>query len=340
MIKYTIIMPMFNSQKYLSKNIEFFKKNSRLDVEFLIINDGSTDNSYNTIKKANIKNITLLSQKNHGVSYSRNVGIKEAKGKYICFLDSDDYYEENILNFFDSVYEKDYDVIRFGYYIELKGKKISGKFVNENKEINNFRKNIENYRYLYTTCFFNNPVNQLIKKEILIKNSIYFNEEYKYGEDLEFNRRLMHNVDSVLFSNLKLYNYRINYMSTTNNQELNNVKKCINDAINVHVDGFKKCKEEYPIFLNECYKNVSLELTTVLRRLFFVKRLSIFKIKKILNDIKRKEKMCYIIEYSKKYENSFFFKKIILKDIKFFWLLWFKVYFKTKRFVSNIIKFM
>ena len=317
MIRYTIIMPMFNAEKFLKKNLTFFKNNNRNDIEYLIINDGSTDNSYEIVKNANIENVILIDQKNLGVSYTRNIGIKNARGKYICFLDSDDYYEENILDFFDSIYDKDYDLIRFGYYISTKSKKIIGNHFKENTVINNYKKNSENYKILYTTSLLNTSVNQLIKRKILINNNIYFNKIYKYGEDLEFNIRLMHHVDNVFFSKKILYNYFRNEDSTTNKETVENVEKCIDDAINIHVNRFRMCQLDCPKHLNECYYNVSLELTTVLRRLLFLKNIKLRDIKKKINDIKKNENIIYFNQFNKKYNSTKFYKKSIIKKANY-----------------------
>lgn len=339
MIRYTIIMPMFNAEKFLKKNLTFFKNNNRNDIEYLIINDGSTDNSYEIVKNANIENVILIDQKNLGVSYTRNIGIKNARGKYICFLDSDDYYEENILDFFDSIYDKDYDLIRFGYYISTKSKKIIGNHFKENTVINNYKKNSENYKILYTTSLLNTSVNQLIKRKILINNNIYFNKIYKYGEDLEFNIRLMHHVDNVFFSKKILYNYFRNEDSTTNKETVENVEKCIDDAINIHVNRFRMCQLDCPKHLNECYYNVSLELTTVLRRLLFLKNIKLRDIKKKINDIKKNENIIYFNQFNKKYNSTKFYKKSIIKKANYISLIYFKVYYNLKKTIANLIKY-
>lgn len=339
MIKYTIIMPMFNAEKFLQKNLDFFKKNNRNDIEYLIINDGSTDNSYEIVKNSNIKNIKLINQGNHGVSYTRNLGIKEARGKYICFLDSDDYYEDDILDFFDNIYEKDYDVIRFGYYISTKSKKIIGKYLRENIVIDNYNKNRENFKLLYTSCLLNPPFNQLIKKDILLDNNIYFNKNYKYGEDLDFNRRLMHHVNKVFFSDKILYNYVVNGSSTTNNETLKNVEKCIEDALNIHINGFKMCKKDCPKYLNKCYYNVSVELTTVIRRLFFVKSLKLKDIRKKLNEINQNKNIIYLKKFEKNYDSTKFYKKVIIRNASYITLIYFKYYYRLKKFIANLIKY-
>ena len=108
-------MPVYNAENFLSKNLTFFKNIKRDDIELLIVNDGSTDNSLEIIKSYSIKNCTIIDQENHGVSYSRNVGIKKAKGKYISFLDCDDFLNDNIFETIDKYINDNYDVIRYSF---------------------------------------------------------------------------------------------------------------------------------------------------------------------------------------------------------------------------------
>lgn len=105
-IELSIIMPVYNSEKYLEKAILSALKNLTIKYELIIINDCSTDNSLKIINKIikNNKNIILINnEKNIGAGLSRNKGLEIAKGKYIGFIDSDDYVQENYyLNMLES----------------------------------------------------------------------------------------------------------------------------------------------------------------------------------------------------------------------------------------------
>ena len=96
-IKVSIVIPVYNVEKYLEECIESAIKQSLNDIEIICINDGSTDSSLEILKKYEKKysNIIVISQENKGLSASRNVGIRKAKGKYIYFLDSDDFIDTN-----------------------------------------------------------------------------------------------------------------------------------------------------------------------------------------------------------------------------------------------------
>ena len=98
-IFFSVIVPVYNVEKYIEKCIESIFNNQINDVEIIIVNDGSTDNSRNIINKyAERDNIVIIDQENAGLSAARNSGLKIAKGEYILFLDSDDYLEPEALD--------------------------------------------------------------------------------------------------------------------------------------------------------------------------------------------------------------------------------------------------
>ncbi|WP_368275786.1 glycosyltransferase family 2 protein, partial [Coprobacillus cateniformis] len=90
--KLSIIIPVYNCELYIGKLLNQLDQLDKDLVEIIIVNDGSTDNSYNILKnfQNKISNLNIITQTNHGVSYTRNVGIKHSSGDFIFFIDSDD----------------------------------------------------------------------------------------------------------------------------------------------------------------------------------------------------------------------------------------------------------
>lgn len=117
-MRFSIIIPVYNTEKYIKKCLESVQNQTCKDYEVIIINDGSTDNSENIIKEWAEKNTQIekciKTYKNTGLSEARNRGVKLSKGEYIFFLDSDDYIDSNLLevvnNFIE--YEKNVDLYR------------------------------------------------------------------------------------------------------------------------------------------------------------------------------------------------------------------------------------
>ena len=100
-MKFSIIVPVYNVEKYLEKCLESILNQTFKDFEAIIVNDGSTDNSQEIIDKYVNKDQKIFKsfkKENGGLSDARNFGIERAKGEYIVFLDSDDYIDENLLN--------------------------------------------------------------------------------------------------------------------------------------------------------------------------------------------------------------------------------------------------
>ena len=113
----SVIVPVYNAEKYIRRAIESILSQTYTDYEFIIINDGSVDNTKNIILSFQDDRIVYLeNKKNSGPGASRNKGIDKAKGEYIMFIDSDDYIEPNTLeDAFNAAKKYDADVVRYDF---------------------------------------------------------------------------------------------------------------------------------------------------------------------------------------------------------------------------------
>jgi len=118
MIKYSIIIPVYNKEKYLKRCIDSVLDQDYKDYEIIIIDDGSTDKSEDIIKCYCDEKIRFFSKTNGGVSDARNYGITKACGKYFTFVDADDYVSDKLLSTIDSYIEEDIDVLSFNIAID------------------------------------------------------------------------------------------------------------------------------------------------------------------------------------------------------------------------------
>ena len=115
----SIILPIYNAEKYLERCLESIITQTYANIEIILINDGSTDNSINIIKEYAIKDsrIIIIDKENEGVSVARNIGILKARGKYICFVDADDYIEKSMIEKMKCCIDKEnVDLVRINYY--------------------------------------------------------------------------------------------------------------------------------------------------------------------------------------------------------------------------------
>jgi glycosyltransferase involved in cell wall biosynthesis len=98
-MKVSVIVPVYNVYEYIEKCLDSLVNQTYKNIEIILINDGSTDNSLDIIKKYQKKheNIIVINQENHGQGYARNKGIEKSNGEFIMFVDSDDYVDTDIV---------------------------------------------------------------------------------------------------------------------------------------------------------------------------------------------------------------------------------------------------
>lgn len=197
-MKISIIIPVYNSEKYLSKCLDSIINQtfSLKNIEVIIINDGSTDNSEKIIMRYEKKlNIIYKKQKNEGQSSARNKGIKLAKGKYLTFIDSDDYIDKKMLSImYKEADNNNLDIITCDL-AKVKGNSII--------HIKDRISNDETRNFILTKT---GPCNMLIKKEIIDKYNFKFPTNIKKYEDiavipvlgLKENIKIKH-LDTVLY---------------------------------------------------------------------------------------------------------------------------------------------
>ena len=207
----SIVIPVYNAQKYLNKCLDSVCTQTYKNLEIVVVDDGSTDESYKICvdytKK--FKNIRIIKKSNGGVSSARNRGIDEIKGEYVLFVDSDDWIEKDTVEKLVELYEKfNVDVILFGVAKICKEKIIKCTKYNEVK-ITEIKKMINKFAELIRNEQINSPFNKFFKTEIIKKNNIRFNKNITIGEDLLFNIEYFKMINSMYISNYILYNYRL-----------------------------------------------------------------------------------------------------------------------------------
>lgn len=185
MINLSVIIPVYNAEKYLGRCIESVLCQVSDDAEILLIDDGSTDQSP-TICDAYAfrdKRVRVFHKKNAGVSEARNTGIDEAKGTYIFFMDSDDYISDG---YFEKILPSEVDLVVTNYvaFWEDNNRQLSGKF---DTILYNSRKAFLEDFHLYFATVFNFPWGKLYKRGIIQKNRIRFRKDIAVSEDVIFN---------------------------------------------------------------------------------------------------------------------------------------------------------
>lgn len=211
---FSIVVPIYNVEKYLCDCIDSILGQIFKDFELILVNDGSTDDSENICNRyAGIDTrIKVIDKENGGASSARNAGIRIAQGEYIVFVDSDDYIqsEEFLFEMSKLLENAETDIIIYGHtYMHDVSKKILGKRYTDLEEINHKKKNEKLDWLIKEDKFSIAPWMHAINREFLIKNNLYFNEEYRTEEDIEWAYRVFASKPELYGFNNCDYVYRI-----------------------------------------------------------------------------------------------------------------------------------
>ena len=176
----SIIVPIYNAEKFINKCVDSLLNQTKKEIELILINDGSTDNTHNILKKYNDKRIKYFKNKNQGIGKTRNFGIEKATGKYIMFVDSDDYLKENACEeLYDKAEETKADLVICDFY------KVYDDGHQEKIKLPSFKdgklKDMPNILLDINLS----PWNKLYKTKLIKDNNIKFVEGIKY-EDAPF----------------------------------------------------------------------------------------------------------------------------------------------------------
>lgn len=224
----SIVIPLYNSEKYIYQCLQSIQKQKFKNFEVLIIDDGSTDNSVIICKSfiSSDNRFRLYCKENGGVSTARNLGIKEALSVWICFIDSDDWLEEEYLSNLLSKQKKNVDLIACSFNENINGTKLEKKY--PEKEIS--AKELQ-WKLFYNqeNLYYGYLWNKIFKREIVLKNRIMFHEDLFYNEDRIFIFEYSLFCKNVVQTDKCHYNYRIHNNNSMGKLFSNINKKTISE---------------------------------------------------------------------------------------------------------------
>lgn len=245
MISVSIILPIYNMEKYLEASLNSLINQTLKNIEIICINDGSKDNSLSIIKKYKKidPRIVLINQKNSGSGIARNNGIKVAKGEYIAFLDPDDklYSNEALEDLYSNAILENTEIAGGNFeflYDNFDAKNVEEKNIleeeKEYKQTTNyiFKKNfvgsIEDYQSSSWFWRF------IYKREFILNNNILF-PDYKRFQDIVFFAKALSLCKKIYFSKNIYYYYRINHkvMNYSKKQKYD-ILCALNDCFNIY----------------------------------------------------------------------------------------------------------
>lgn len=206
-MKLSIIIPVYNIENYISKCLDSILNQDFIDYEIILINDGSTDNSLSICKEYVImdQRIKLFSQENRGVSAARNNGISKSNGEWLCFIDGDDFIEENSLGkLLKHSYSNDCECIIGRSYTNDGNKAIKEKYRYNESLVGNTYDGIS---LVFEKSYFRGGIwGVLYKKSLLIDNNILFPVNIRNGEDTIFFSLIQIYAKKIFFCDVYFYN--------------------------------------------------------------------------------------------------------------------------------------
>lgn len=207
----SIIIPLYNVEHYIGRTLVSIDKQIYKNIEVILIDDGSTDKSYEIAEKylsnCNFKHI-LVKQENSGVSAARNKGLSIATGQYVVFVDSDDllssYYIKQMYDHFST---HNIEMVLCGFRTFENDNTV--KALSHIAEKNELMSSLTVMReFLYGTIKIS-VWSLMVKREIITNFQLKFAEGYKYSEDIHFVWRLLAHADKIIYDQSQLYYYRM-----------------------------------------------------------------------------------------------------------------------------------
>lgn len=221
----SIIAPVYNVEQYLGCCIDSILQQSYTDYELLLINDGSTDSSGEVCNKYAKKDsrIRVFHKSNRGLSSARNIGLDNAKGEYVIFIDSDDYWQgvEALKHLYETITKFNADVVR-GEYISI------DEFGNIIKTLTQDKSEIE-YKLLDSAMFYRKAICgenfswlYLFRRKAI--SQLRFDEDRKFQEDIDFNIKFFSKHRMCVYSSQRFYVYRKRLYSIVTTPKIENLE--------------------------------------------------------------------------------------------------------------------
>ena len=242
MVKVSVIVPVYNVSAYLPICLFSLMNQTLKDIEFIIVDDGSTDDSFNVAKKLtkDDKRFHLYHKTNGGLSDARNYGITKANGEYLTFIDSDDYVDHNMM---EEMYLKakktNADIVECDFIWEYSDKQIIDKSIL--KESDNIMLDIR-----VLAC------NKLYRTDLIKKLNISFLKGYRY-EDVAFCYKYLPFINKIETINKPFYHYiqRNGSIANTQNAKVRDIFIELDEVLNYYHD--KKIYDKYKNELEYLY---------------------------------------------------------------------------------------
>ena len=236
-MKYSIVIPVYNVEEYLPKCVDsVLQQDTRSNFEIILVDDGSPDGSGAICDAyaASDSRVQVIHQENKWISGARNTGMAAAKGEYILYLDSDDYYEQDLLSSLDELLADSPDIALFRYFrVDEEGKKPCAPFMLPDNETG-----VEYIRRLFENDAIPLPFvwAGAYRREFLLEHQLSFKETIRAAEDYDYVMRVLPSAERIVGTERCLYNYVVREGSFTSSLSLRKAK----DNVMIKTETFRR----------------------------------------------------------------------------------------------------
>lgn len=256
----SVVVPAYNSEKTIKKCLLSILNQTYKELEVIVVNDGSSDSTEQLCHSiaANDNRVNIITIPNGGVSHARNVGIDNATGDYITFVDSDDYIDEDMYQDLIGLFDDGIDIVHCSYKNVDESGKILSVVGNDNAVIK--MNHDEGVMCLFTGKYFTGGLWNKLYKINLFKN-VRLDENVKYNEDVLANFFLFDKSDKSIYVSKPYYNYVANNDSSTHSADgvfaCNQIVKVSKIMMNKSVDKpyYNIAQNRVAFFLLNLYRN-------------------------------------------------------------------------------------
>lgn len=251
--KISVIVPVYKAEAYLHRCVNSILNQTFTDFELLLIDDGSPDSSGEICDEYAAKDsrVRVFHKENGGVSSARNLGLDNAVGRYITFVDSDDWLEEECFEYCVNSIKDDIDLVQLGFTFAY----ANGSMRKSNKLKDTILPSID---YINNSSFHVCVWGNIFKKTIIDNYIIRFDETMKLGEDQKFLLDYMRHCSKIQSISMSYYNYYQNIGSVMHNTKTEDLFYCAYKMADY--------KSDYPIFTKQCDGIILLHFQLLLDR--------------------------------------------------------------------------
>lgn len=322
MVAISVIIPIYNCEKYIGRCLNSILKQEFDDYEIICINDGSTDNSLSILEQyaRNVDRIKIINQENQGVSVARNIGVETAKGEYIYFIDADDWINEKLFaDAYNCMKKNNADIVLFDIY------NVYGDTIVPTKKLLDFTKKVP------TKTFYYNEHKEIIYQSCTVWSKL-FRKQFLIDYDIKFPYSITNSEDTVYWLEFILCNPKIAIL----NKHYYYYYKNSDGASLKNINNLNNQFKALNYFINTKFYLVTDSVNQLLSIDYFT-RLAVYVYSSLINVSNFTSFETSIHNFIKSYPTHNFIKLLSLKGYRLALFRWF--YTVGKKIVLSTLKY-